>query len=85
MLEPGSSFAEYTIERLLGAGGMGDVYLARSPRLPRSDALKVLAGQFGADAGIRRRFERAAAIVAGLSHPGIAVGSGRYLGISRVV
>ena len=41
-LAVGTVFAGYTIERLLGAGGMGEVYLAKHPRLPRSDALKIL-------------------------------------------
>ena len=38
----GAKFAGYTIERLLGSGGMGEVYLAQHPRLPRHDAIKVL-------------------------------------------
>jgi serine/threonine-protein kinase len=37
-----ATFAGYTILRLLGSGGMGEVYLAKHPRLPRRDALKVL-------------------------------------------
>jgi serine/threonine protein kinase, bacterial len=37
----GQVFAGYTIVRLLGSGGMGEVYLAEHPRLPRHDALKV--------------------------------------------
>ena len=41
-LRPGEVFAGYTVERELGAGGMGSVYLARHPRLPRYDALKLL-------------------------------------------
>ncbi|MBF6341697.1 serine/threonine protein kinase [Nocardia abscessus] len=70
-LEPGSVFAGYTIERLLGVGGMGEVYVARHPRLPRSDAVKVLAAQFTRDESYRRRFEREADLAASLSHPGI--------------
>ncbi|MBF6454576.1 protein kinase domain-containing protein [Nocardia cyriacigeorgica] len=70
-LEPGSVFAGYTIERLLGVGGMGEVYVARHPRLPRSDAIKVLAAQFTRDEQYRRRFEREADLAASLSHPGI--------------
>ena len=38
----GATFAGYTILRLLGSGGMGEVYLAQHPRLPRNDALKIL-------------------------------------------
>jgi serine/threonine protein kinase len=41
-LSEGEIFAGYTIIRPLGAGGMGQVYLARHPRLPRHDALKIL-------------------------------------------
>ncbi|MEU2014162.1 serine/threonine-protein kinase, partial [Nocardia sp. NPDC019302] len=70
-MELGSVFAGYTIERLLGVGGMGEVYVARHPRLPRSDAVKVLAAQFTRDDSYRRRFEREADLAASLSHPGI--------------
>ncbi|MEU1545476.1 serine/threonine-protein kinase [Nocardia sp. NPDC005745] len=70
-LELGSVFAGYTIERLLGVGGMGEVYVARHPRLPRSDAVKVLAAQLTRDDSYRRRFEREADLAASLSHPGI--------------
>ena len=38
-LADGATFAGYTIVRLLGSGGMGEVYLAEHPRLPRRDAL----------------------------------------------
>ena len=41
-LADGAVFAGYRIVRLLGSGGMGEVYLAEHPRLPRQDALKVL-------------------------------------------
>ena len=41
-LSSGQTFAGYSIVRLLGSGGMGEVYLAQHPRLPRRDALKVL-------------------------------------------
>lgn len=71
MLQPGEVFAGYVIERLLGAGGMGEVYVARHPRLPRSDAVKVLAAQFSADAEYRARFEREADLASRLSHPAI--------------
>ena len=42
-LADGSTFAGYVIVRLLGAGAMGEFYLAQHPRLPRQDALKVMA------------------------------------------
>jgi serine/threonine protein kinase len=57
-LEVGQVFAGYTIVRVLGAGGMGSVYLASHPRLPRQDALKVLPADLTADAEFRARFER---------------------------
>ena len=46
--------------RLLGSGGMGDVYLVQHPRLPRRDALKVLPADVSADAEYRSRFNREA-------------------------
>ena len=70
-LQPGSVFAGYVIERLLGSGGMGEVYVARHPRLPRSDALKVLSAELSGDPMFRRRFEQEADVVAGLRHRGI--------------
>jgi serine/threonine protein kinase, bacterial len=55
----GQVFAGYTIVRLLGSGGMGEVYLAEHPRFPRHDALKVLPANVSADpAGSRRRYGR---------------------------
>ncbi len=71
MLTVGSVFAGYRIERLLGAGGMGTVYLARNPELPRSDALKVLSGDLSRDPGFRARFIREADVAASLDHPNI--------------
>ncbi|KUH93233.1 serine/threonine-protein kinase [Mycobacterium sp. IS-3022] len=70
-LADGATFAGYTIVRLLGAGGMGEVYLAEHPRLPRRDALKVLPTSVSADDEYRRRFQREADIAATLWHPHI--------------
>ncbi|MCV7104961.1 serine/threonine-protein kinase [Mycolicibacterium chitae] len=67
----GTVIAGYTIERKLGAGGMGTVYLARHPSLPRSDALKVLSAEFSADPQFRARFRREADLAAGLDHPNV--------------
>ncbi|MGW4632392.1 protein kinase domain-containing protein [Nocardia sp. NPDC004415] len=64
-------FAGYTIERLLGRGGMGSVYLARHPRLPRRTAMKLLNRELFGDNEIRARFEREADLVAQLKHPNI--------------
>ncbi|GFG66824.1 hypothetical protein MKUB_43140 [Mycobacterium kubicae] len=71
LLQPGQVFAGYTILRVLGAGGMGKVYLATHPRLPREDALKVLPAEFTDDAEYRARFTREADLAASLSHPHI--------------
>ncbi len=70
-LRPGEAFAGYTIERELGSGGMGAVYLARHPRLPRSDALKLLRPELCSDPNFVGRFEREADTVAQLDHPNI--------------
>ncbi|WP_082977494.1 serine/threonine-protein kinase [Mycolicibacter heraklionensis] len=67
----GETFAEYRILRLLGSGGMGEVYLARHPRLPREDALKVLRPDVSSDTSFRERFIREADLAAGLRHPHI--------------
>ncbi|WP_324189449.1 serine/threonine-protein kinase [Nocardia otitidiscaviarum] len=65
------SFAGYEIEGVLGNGGMGTVYLARHPRLPRKVALKLLNREVSADQEVRRRFEREANVIARLDHPSI--------------
>ena len=67
----GEAFAGYTILRLLGSGGMAEVYLAQHPRLPRRDALKVLAEAMTADSEFRERFHREADLAATLWHPHI--------------
>jgi serine/threonine-protein kinase len=70
-LADGQVIAGYTILRSLGAGGMGEVYLAQHPRLPRRDALKVLSAPVCAESEYRQRFNREADIVATLWHPHI--------------
>ena len=70
-LADGATFAGYTILRMLGSGGMGEVYLAQHPRLPRRDALKVLPASVSADDEYRQRFNREADIAATLWHPHI--------------
>ncbi|MEV6066569.1 bifunctional serine/threonine-protein kinase/ABC transporter substrate-binding protein [Nocardia sp. NPDC052001] len=76
-MRAGEIFAGYQVERLLGSGGMGSVYLARHPRLPRMVALKVLSPEFAGDAEIRARFEREAELIARLDHPNIVSVSDR--------
>src|SRR6201993_2103052 len=67
----GEVFAGYVIQRLLGTGGMGEVYLAQHPRLPRLDALKILSLAATADDDFRARFNREAELAATLWHPHI--------------
>ncbi|MFD6163062.1 protein kinase [Nocardia sp. NPDC060256] len=71
MLQTGQVFAGYVIKRVLGYGGMGTVYLAKHPRLPRLTALKLLKRELYSEVEIRRRFEREADLVAQLDHPNI--------------
>jgi serine/threonine-protein kinase len=70
-LADGQVIAGYTILRSLGAGGMGEVYLAQHPRLPRRDALKVLSAAVCSESEYRQRFNREADIAATLWHPHI--------------
>jgi serine/threonine-protein kinase len=57
-LPPGSSIGRYTVETLIGEGGMGEVYLASDPRLKRKVAVKVLPATLAADEERFRRFEQ---------------------------
>jgi serine/threonine-protein kinase len=59
-------FAGYTILRRLGAGGMGEVYLAQHPRLPRRDALKILPRGLTSNLEFRQRFNREADLAGSL-------------------
>jgi serine/threonine-protein kinase len=61
----------YLLVSRIGAGGMGEVYLARDTRLNRDVALKVLPDAVAADAGRRARFKREAQLLASLNHPHI--------------
>src|SRR4051812_9213599 len=61
----------YAIERELGRGGMGAVYLARDLRLDRQVALKVLPAEFAGDSSLRERFLRETRTAASFSHPNI--------------
>ena len=70
-LADGAEFAGYRNIRLIGAGGMGEVYLAEHPRLPRQDALKILARDLSASGEFHERFIREADLAAKLFHPGI--------------
>ena len=63
----------YEIVAPLGAGGMGEVYRARDPRLGRDIAIKVLPADVASSPDRLARFEREARTVAGLNHPNIVV------------
>ncbi|MFL6229498.1 MAG: protein kinase domain-containing protein [Pyrinomonadaceae bacterium] len=71
-IENGSLLGHYRIVSPLGAGGMGEVYLARDERLGRNLAIKVLSGEFTQNADRLRRFEQEARAAAKLNHPAIA-------------
>ena len=66
-----SVIAGFQIERTVGAGGMGTVYAARHPRLPRTIALKVLNPAFASDTMYRSRFQREGQLAASLDHPNL--------------
>jgi serine/threonine-protein kinase len=61
----------YSIEKELGRGGMGAVYLARDRRLDRPVAIKILPPEFASQAGLRDRFLRETRTAASFSHPNI--------------
>ncbi|MGH2393082.1 MAG: serine/threonine-protein kinase, partial [Candidatus Limnocylindria bacterium] len=67
----GEEFAGYRIERLIGRGGMGVVYLAEHMRLEQKRALKLLPPEMADDEGFRQRFERESRMAASLEHPNI--------------
>ena len=71
-LASGTTFAGYTVLRMLDFGATGEVYLAQHPRLDRQDALRVLPATFTADSEFGQRFLREADIVARLHHTNIA-------------
>ncbi len=67
----GDTVGHYRILESLGAGGMGEVYLAEDSRLKRRVALKVLPSEFAEQPERLHRFQREAETVAALNHPGI--------------
>src|SRR5438128_11655173 len=71
MFTPGSQHGRYEIRSLLGAGGMGEVYLAHDSQLQRPVALKVLPAEMRTDVDLRRRLEQEARTASALNHPNI--------------
>ena len=70
-LAVGTKLGPYEIVGALGAGGMGEVYRARDPRLNRDVALKILPEPFALDPDRLARFTREAQVLASLNHPNI--------------
>jgi serine/threonine protein kinase/tetratricopeptide (TPR) repeat protein len=70
-LQPGTIVGPYEIVAPLGAGGMGEVYRARDPRLGREVALKVLPAVFASDPDRHRRFTQEAQAIGRLNHPNL--------------
>ena len=68
----GTRLGPYEIVAPIGAGGMGEVYRARDPRLKRDVAIKVLLPEVAGDPERIARFEREAQLLAALNHPHIA-------------
>lgn len=72
ILNPPCEFGRFIVERELGHGGMGGVFLARDKMLDRQVALKVMLKSLGADPQFLERFKREAQAAARLIHPAIA-------------
>ena len=70
-IKPGMQFGRYEILSLIGAGGMGEVYLARDKQLERNVALKLLSEQYTENTDWLRRFMREAKAASSLNHPNI--------------
>ena len=71
-LATGTKLGPYEIISPLGAGGMGEVYLAQDTRLGRNVAIKILPDKYSCDAQRMARFDREAKVLASLNHPNIA-------------
>ncbi len=86
-LGPGVTHGPNEVLTPLGAGGMGEVYRARDPRLKREVAIKVLPGVFAHDPERLRRFEREARAAGALNHPHILAvyDTGAHEGVPYVV
>jgi serine/threonine-protein kinase len=70
-INQGARFSHYETLAPLGAGGMGEVYLARDTRLDRQVAIKLLAAEFSQQADRLQRFTQEARAASALNHPNI--------------
>ena len=73
ILSPGTVISHYNIIEKIGAGGMGEVYLAEDTKLNRNVALKILLSQFFDNADRLARFSREAQTAAKISHANVTV------------
>lgn len=71
-LAAGNSLGHYKIEKAIGSGGMGEVYLAIDTNLGRKVALKTLPASFASDPSFLRRFRNEAQAAASINHPNVA-------------
>jgi serine/threonine protein kinase len=85
-LAAGTTFAGFRIERTLGHGGMGIVYLAREVRLDRDVALKVIRSELAGDDHFRARFREESRTAASIEHPRVVTvfGAGERDGLLYV-
>ncbi len=90
-LAPGATIGPYKVDREIGRGGMGIIFLAHDTRLGRTVALKALPDDVAADPDRLQRFEREARVLASLNHPNIAAIHGleesegrRYLALEHI-
>ncbi len=71
-LRPGDALGRFTIEAVIGQGGMGRVYRARDSTLDRAVAIKLVPAELLEGRGVEQRFEREAQLLASLQHPHVA-------------
>ena len=85
--QPGQQIGHYRVEHRLGAGGMGEVFLATDTRLERQVAFKILAPNFAQDPDHMQRFWQEAKLMSGISHPNIAhlYDVGKHSGVDFIV